>query len=105
MQFRSDRSLVWVILHVSGFVFGVVLLVYSMYMWTGYHFSLGPNVRVYPGAPDPSSGARWLFVSGLILSGYFGFALYASTLPPPNSHAGTQDKSRPNIQPCAGANR
>jgi len=97
MQFRSDRSLVWVILHTSGFVFGLMLLAYSIYLWSGYHFSLGPNVRIYPGAPDPSSGARWLFISGLIVSGYFGFALYASTLPPPDSDADTQDKSRPNI--------
>jgi hypothetical protein len=97
MQFRSDRSLVWVISHTSGFVFGVVLLVYSIYVWSGYHFSLGPNVHIYPGVPDPSSGARWLFVSGLILSGYFGFALCASTLPPPRSRADAQDKSRPNI--------
>jgi hypothetical protein len=95
MHFRSDRSLAWVILHISGLVFGVVLLGYSIYMWSGYHFSLGPNVRVYPGAPDPSSGARWLFVSGLILSGYFGSALYASTLPPPDSDDDTRDKSRP----------
>jgi hypothetical protein len=97
MQFRSDRSLVWVILHITGFVLGVVLLAYSIYAWSGYHFSFGPNVRVYPSAPDPSSGARWLFVSGLILLGYFGFALYASTLPPPDSDPDTQDKSRPTI--------
>jgi hypothetical protein len=95
MQFRSDRSLVWIVLHISGFVFGLMVLAYSIYLWSGYHFSLGPNVRVYPGAPDPSSGARWLFVSGLIISGYFGFALYASTLPPPDSDDDTRDKSRP----------
>jgi hypothetical protein len=97
MQFRSDRSRAWVILHISGLVFGVVVLAYSIYLWSGYHFSLGPNVRVYPGAPDPSSGARWLFISGLIISGYFGFALYASTLAPPDSDADTQNKSRPSI--------
>src|SRR5262249_34253173 len=41
MQLRNDRSLAWLVLHISGFVFGLVLLAYAIYLWSGYHFSLG----------------------------------------------------------------
>src|SRR6187401_2663382 len=94
MHFRCDRSAIWVVLHIGGLVFGLMVFAFSIYDWSQYHFSLGPNVRIYPGAPDSSSGARWLFISGLILSGYFGSALYASTLSPESSDAQKHDEPK-----------
>jgi hypothetical protein len=66
---------------------GIATLIYALYVWSGYGFTLGPNHRLHPGAPDPSGYARWLVLVGLSISGYFGFSL-ASTL----THTDTDDE-------------
>ena len=58
---------------------GIGIFIFAIYLWSGYGFTLGPNHRLHPGAPDPSAHARWLVLVGLGISGYFGFSL-ASTL-------------------------
>ena len=57
---------------------GIGILVFAIYQWSGFGFSLGPNHHLHPGAPDPGAYARWLVLGGLGISGYFGFSL-AST--------------------------
>jgi hypothetical protein len=57
---------------------GVCILIYAVSVWSTYGFSLGPDHRLHPGAPDPSGHAPWLLLVGLAISAYFGFSL-AST--------------------------
>jgi hypothetical protein len=57
---------------------GIGILIFAVYLWSGFGFDLGPNHHLHPGAPDASGHARWLFLVGLAISGYFGFSL-AST--------------------------
>jgi hypothetical protein len=79
MQLRIRSNLVWTVLHVLGCVIGLLVLGYTVFVWAGYGFTLGPNHRVHPGAPDPSIGARYLFLGGLTLSAYCAFALYLTS--------------------------
>jgi hypothetical protein len=79
MQLRIYSRLVWVALHVFGCVLGLLVLGYAIFTWAGYGLSLGPDQRLHPGAPDPSVGARYLFLAGLTLSAYCAFGLYLTS--------------------------
>ena len=73
-QVSATRLLVDVVFCLCG----IGILIFAIYLWSGFGFSLGPDHHLHPGAPDPSAHARWLVLVGLGISGYFGFSL-AST--------------------------
>ena len=79
MQLRIYSRLVWVGLHVFGCVLGLLVLGYAIFTRAGYGFTPAPAQRLHPGAPDPSVGARYLFLAGLTLSAYFAFGLYLTS--------------------------
>ena len=79
MQLRIHSRLVWVALHVFGCVLGLLVLGYAIFNWAGYGFTLGPDQRLHPGAPDPSVGARYLFLADLTLSAYCTFGIYLTS--------------------------
>ena len=71
---------------------GVGILILAIYLWSGYHFSPGPG-HFRPGAPDPSIHARWLFIVGLSITGYFGFS-GASTFARTDTDADTPEAKK-----------
>jgi len=79
MALRIRSNVPWVALHVFGCVIGVLVLGYAIFVWAGYGFTLGPDHRLHPGAPDLSIGARYVFLGGFALSAYCAFALYITT--------------------------
>jgi len=79
MELRIRSSFLWVALHAFGCGVGMLVLGYAVFAWAGYGFTLGPDHRLHPGAPDPSIGARYFFLGGLILSASCAFALYLTT--------------------------
>ena len=91
MQYRTQRGLVWMTVHILGCLLGLLILGYAIYLWSGSGFTLGPNQRLHPGVPDPSGGERYLFLLGITLSAYLTFALY-SALGPANSSDSDTDR-------------
>jgi hypothetical protein len=79
MQLRIHSRFVWIALHVFGGILGLLILGYAIFTWAGYGFTLGPDQRLHPDAPDPSAGARYLFLAGLTLSAYCAFGLYLTS--------------------------
>jgi hypothetical protein len=73
-QVSATRLLVDVVFCASG----IAIIVFAIYLWSDYGFTLGPNHRLHPTAPDPTGHARWLLLVGVGIAGYFGFSL-AST--------------------------
>jgi hypothetical protein len=64
----------------------------AIYLWSGYDFSPGPG-PFRSSAPDPSFHARWLFIVGLGITGYFGFSV-ASTFTRPDADAANRETKK-----------
>jgi hypothetical protein len=97
MELRIRGNFRWVVLHVFGCVIALLILGYAVFVWAGYGFTLGPDQRLHPGAPDPSAGARYFFLGGLTVSAYCAFALYLTTGSSQKSDSDATDDSPPSM--------
>ena len=93
MELRIRGNFLWMALHIFGCVIGLLVLGYAVFVWADYGFTFGPDHRLHPGAPDPSIGARYFFLGGLILSAYCAFAVYLATGSSQKSDTDTDDDS------------
>jgi|ERR1043166_8923077 hypothetical protein len=97
MQLRIRSSFVWAVLHIFGFVIGLLVLGYAIFSWAGYGFTFGPDQHLHPGAPDPSAGDRYLVLAGFTLTAYCAFAVYIFDWPSRDSNTQSDDAETPSI--------